>query len=165
MAFVEMVERSAIVAERLEHRGAAESEDALLTEAIVVVAAVEAIGEGLIPRRVFRKRRVEQKHRHLVSADALDDVFPGTDANVASLELHRDDDVEGLEELFGTPFDRALGLIAFGVDVLLEVAFALQQGDADHRDLEVGRGPEGVSGENAKSAAVRGDRLLEADLH
>ena len=52
-----------------------------------------------------------------------------------------------------------------GIQRLREVAVPVHERDGDHGQLEVGRGAKGVARENAESAAVGGDRLLEADLH
>src|SRR5205085_10292513 len=58
-----------------------------------------------------------------------------------------------------------LGLIPLVVDVLAEIALAVEQRHSDDGQLEVSSGPERIAGEHAQPATVRGDRLFQADLH
>ena len=41
----------------------------------------------------------------------------------------------------------------------------MQQRDADDGHREVGRRAQRIAGEHAETAAIRGDRLVERDLH
>ena len=56
-------------------------------------------------------------------------------------------------------------LAALGVDALVEVAAAMQQGHRDERHLEIGGGPERVARQHAEPARVGRDLGLESDLH
>ena len=55
-------------------------------------------------------------------------------------------------------------LPALGVEALAEVALGVQQADADERDAEVGRRLEVVTGEDAETTRVLGERLGDAEL-
>ena len=81
--------------------------------------------------------------------------------------LHGDGDglVGGREGGFGRPDDVGLGLLAVGVEVLLEVAAAVHQRDGDDGSAGIGGGAEGVAGQHAEAAGVGGQGLGEGDLH
>ena len=63
------------------------------------------------------------------------------------------------------PGDVGLGLLAFGVEVLLEVAAAMGERDGDHGGAGIGRGTEGIAGQHAEAAGVGGQGRGEGDLH
>jgi hypothetical protein len=85
--------------------------------------------------------------------------------NGAALDRDGGARVDRLENLLGIPAHRRLGLVALFVDLLLEVALAVEERHADDRGAEIGGRPQGIAGQNTQPATVRGDRLLEADLH
>src|SRR5947208_7757076 len=59
------------------------------------------------------------------------------------------------------PRFRLFALMTFVIEVLLEVAFSMEECDANHRNGKIGRGAQRIAGENAKAAAVRRHRLVE----
>ena len=52
-----------------------------------------------------------------------------------------------------------------GVDDLPEIAFLIEQPDADYGNAEIARRLEEVAGENAEPSGVEGQPLAEAELH
>ena len=86
--FVQMVDHAGVVSERLEQTRTPHAEHDLLTQAIVLISAVERIGERTVPLAVLRQIRVEQKDRHLVIAHALYGVLPRGDLHRASFDRH-----------------------------------------------------------------------------
>src|SRR5207247_9998693 len=136
----------------------------LLTQPIARVAAVEQVGKSAIEFAVFRQRRVEQQHGHFVTGEAADEVAPAAHVHVAPFDPDRDSRRRFLEQLFRIPRYGGFRLIPFLIELLPEIAFAMQQGDSDDGNLEIGTGSKRVAGENAEPSAVRWNRLLEADL-
>ena len=65
----------------------------------------------------------------------------------------------------GRPDDVGLGLLAGGVEVLLEVAVAMHQRDGHHGGAGVGCRTERIAGEHAEAAGVGREVLAEGDFH
>ena len=154
-------------AERLDGAQAADAEQDLLAEAVELVAAVELAGDAAQLGRVLGDVGVEEDER-----DAADVDLPRGEAQRALGE--RDLEEERLAVLAQAARDGeavhvvlrvALDLPAGGVDLLLEVALAVEEADADERDVEVGRALEVVAGEDAEAAGVDVHGLVQAELH
>ena len=64
------VEHRGLDAARGERLDAADAEQDLLAQAVLAVAAVEAVGDGALGRRVLGHVRVEQQQRHAADVDA-----------------------------------------------------------------------------------------------
>src|SRR3954468_528886 len=96
---------------------------------------------------------------------ALDRVTPRAHLHVASF----DGDLAALGQLaksfLGTPLDGTFRLIALLVDVLPEVALAMQQRDSDHWKPEISGRTERVASKHAEPTTVGRDPLLQADFH
>src|SRR5438067_9013813 len=165
MALIEMIVQLAVVAERAQDRRAAHAEHHFLAEAIVAVAAVQVIGERLIPGRILGNRRVEQKHGDLMPGNTAYDITPRSHANGAPLDLYDRADRQEIKNLVRLPRYRLLGLRTGGVEMLLEIALTVEQRDANHRDAEISGGAQCVTRQNTKAATVGGNCLFEADLH
>ena len=71
VALVHVEDRGLDAAGR-ERLDAADAEQDLLAQAVLAVAAVEAVGDGALGRRVVRHVRVEQEQRHAPDVDAPD---------------------------------------------------------------------------------------------
>ncbi len=152
-------------AEGVQEVNAAEAEDGLLAEAIVGVAAVEVVGEAAVPGVVAVDVGVEQEDGDDVAGDADDVEAPGAEGDLAALHGDGDGLVGGGERRLGRPDNVALGLLAGGVEVLLEVAAAMHERDGDQGNAGIGGGAEGVAGQHAEAAGVGGQGLGEGDLH
>ena len=155
-------------AERLDGAQAADAEQDLLAEAVELVSAVELAGDAAQLGRVLGDVGVEEDER-----DAADVDLPRGEAQRALGE--RDLEEQRLAVLLAQAardgeavhvvLRVALDLPAGGVDLLLEVALAVEQADADERDVEVGGALEVVAGEDAEAAGVDVDGLVQAELH
>ena len=136
----------------VERADAADAEEQLLPDPVLAVAAVERVGEPVDLQQVERYRA---------------DVLPPDgclDRLVGELDRHR----HGLaHQADGVRVDAlvVLGLAALGVDLLPEVAAAVEQADADERDPELGRGLQMVAGEDAEAARVDRQPLVQPELH
>ena len=154
------VEHVRLQAEGAERPHAADAEHDLLAQPVVLVAAVQAVGDGDAVGGVALDVGVEQ-----VEGDAPDvgppDVAPHRVAGEVDGDL--DAGVDEAERLRGEVGDGLL-LPAVGVEALAEVALGVQQADPDERDAEVRRRLEVVAGEHAEAAGVLGEGLADAEL-
>ena len=155
------VEDLAVLTNRLERTHAADAEEDLLAQAVLGAAAVQAVGDAALVVRVVVDVGVEQVERdppdlpapHLCVAggarqvDRHSDPFDRLEGHRVRVELHV-----------------ALALPAVGVELLAEVALAVEQADADERDAERRRRLQVVAGEHAEAAGVLRDRLGDAEL-
>ncbi len=165
VSLVEVIDHSVVVAQRLEHRRATHAEHDLLAQPIVLVAAVQAVRERAVPLAVAVDHRIEQEHGDDMPAHAGHLVFPHGHLHRAALDRHGAARIQALELRLRLPVHGRLALLPVGVEMLNEVALAVQQRDRDERDAEVGGGPERITCEHSEAATIRGDRLLEAYLH
>jgi len=146
---------------------AADAEQHLLAQPVVLVAAVEPVGHAPLGRRVLLDVAVEQQQRHPAHLGP-----PHVRVQRPPLgQRHADD--HGRAVLLAQQLDRqavrvergiVLQLPAVGRQALLEVAGAVQQPDPDQRDPEVGGGLEVVAGEDAQAAGVLRKHLGDAEL-
>ncbi len=49
--------------------------------------------------------------------------------------------------------------------MLLEVSFAMRQGEGDQRDAEIGSGTECIAGEDTQATGIGGHVSVDGDLH
>ena len=138
--------------ERRQRPDAADAEQQLLANPVLAIAAVERVREPV---------DLEQIQRHGA------DVLPPDgclDRLVGELDRHR----HGLaHEADRVRVDAlvVLGLPALGVDLLPEVAAAVEQTDSDERDAELGCGLQVVAGEDPEAARVDRQPLVQPELH
>ena len=144
---------------------AAETEDGLLTKTIVGVAAVEVVSQGAVVGVVAFDVGVQQEDRDDVAGAADDIEPPGANRELAALHLDGDRRAGGGQDCLGRPDDVGLGLLAGGVEVLLEIAVAMDQGDRHHGGAGVGCRTQRVAGQHAETAGVGREVLAEGDLH
>ena len=97
--------------------------------------------------------------------DAAQCVLPGADLNRPSLDLHGDARRSLGQTVFGEPLCRTLRLVAVRVEMLAEIPAAMRECDSDDGQREVGGRAQRVAGENAQASTVRGQRLVEGNLH
>src|SRR5207248_4184979 len=118
VALVEVIVHLAVVAEGTQDRRAAHPQHHFLAQTVVAVAAVQVVGEGLVPRRVLGDRRVEQKDRDFMSRNTADDIAPGANANGTTFYLERCVNRQKIEYLVRLPRYRLLRLRAGSVEML-----------------------------------------------
>ena len=162
---VHMVGADVFVTQRLEHRHAAHSQDDFLTEPMAGVAVVERLGQTLLPGLVFLQSGVEKIDRHRMTEDAAHDVAPSADPHRSTGDRHKGARHHRFQYLFVAPCNRSLGLIAVGVQGLAKIAFTVQQGDADHRQAEIGCRAQRVAGKDAEAAAIGRHAGVKAHFH
>ena len=85
-----MVGLDLVVPELLQELQTPEAEDNFLRQAILLVAAVEAVGELAIPIGIVRQVGVEQVDRDGVTVNALHVILPGADPDLALLNFDAD---------------------------------------------------------------------------
>ena len=147
------------------HAHAAHAQHDLLLQAIVGVATVEMVGEAAVPARVAVQIGVEQVDGNHVPGAALEVVAPGAHGYDAVFHRYRDP-----RRFFGAEVRRVprLNVFALGarlVEMLLEIAFAVQQGEGDQGNSQVRRGTQRVAGQHAQAAGVGGHGGVNGDLH
>ena len=165
VAFVHVKASQIAVAERAQHADAADAEDHFLAQAVARVAAVEMVGQAAIFRRIRRQVGIEQQDRDDVTGDAAHVVSPRAQVDTAMLDLDADPRRKLGERLRDRPVELLLGLIAALVQLLPEIAFAMQQGHGHQRQRNVRRRAKGIAGQNAKAAGIGRDRVFEAHFH
>ena len=135
---------------------AADAEEDLLAQAHVAVARIEARGDRALLRLVLRHVRIQQEQRHAADLHA-------PDVEVHRLAVELDLPAQRLARRVRDQRHRhvvpvvlriRLLLPAVGGQVLLEVAFAVEQPDGDERQAEVAGGFQVVAGEDAEAAGV-----------
>src|SRR3989304_1211864 len=75
-ALVVGVAAARVVPEGAQHRHTAQAQDRRLAEAVVVVSAIEMVGERLIPGTVFGQGGVEEEYGYRMPGDATHNVTP-----------------------------------------------------------------------------------------
>src|SRR3990172_10399311 len=106
----------------------------------MIVAAVEIVGQGLIPGTVFRQGSVQQIDRNGMPEYPVDKISPGADSYATPLDVHRPNRFHPLQHRLRTPDDRLLALIPSFIQSLPEVALAVEQGEARHGNFQIGAG-------------------------
>lgn len=108
---------------------------------------------------------VEEQHRDSESADAFDLVLPNGNFNLGAFHVQGDGARLLCQELLDIPVEDFFSLVAVCVNPLVAIAIAVQEGDGDHRDAQVGCCANGVAREHAQPAAVGWHFGNDADLH
>ncbi len=157
--------------ERTDRAHAADAEQHLLAQAVLGVAAVQAVGDGADDLAVLLHVGVEQQQRDAADLGDPDAGGQRLLRGQADLDLRdravllaqqRQREAVGVEDRVG------LLLPAVAGQRLAEVAVPVEQADADDRDAEVARGLEVVAGQDAETAGVlrqhRGDAELRGEV-
>ena len=161
------VEHGGLDAAGRERLDAADAEQDLLPQAVLAVAAVEAVGDRALGRGVGGHVGVEQQQRargrRRRARGRRAAWRPAAARTICS----------------GSPSSARTGVIGSsagssstnsscwaprGGEQLPEVAVAVEEADADDRDAEVAGGLEVVAGQDAEPARVLRQRLAEAEL-
>ena len=165
VALVEVVDGRADV-EQLEGSAPADAEDDLLAQAVLDLAAVEAVGHTLLVGGVALDVGVEQVEGHapdlgpphLKGRHAAGQVDVGQQ-RVAVIVAY-----EGDGEGVGVELRVVLLLPAVEVEVLAEVALRVEEADGNEGDALVGGRLQVVAGEHAEAARVDREGLGDAEL-
>ena len=165
MPFVHVEALDVGVTQGAQHPDPAYSQHDLLANPVVLVAAVEMIGDGTILRGILFKIRIQKIDRHDIAADTPDFIFPRAYLNLPPFDFDRTTRLHFLQQLGYRPDDILFALPAGGVQLLAEIAFAVEQRHHDHGDTHIGRRAHRVSGEYAQAARIGRHGLGETDLH
>ncbi len=146
---------------------AADAQDDLLHQAHLLPAAVELAGDAAVDGTVQRIVAVEQVEDHPPDLRLPD---PAAHGPPRQLDRHPEPGAGGRldgQNGKGGGVVEGIGLLlpAGRIEDLAEVAFLVQQADADDRHAEVAGRLEVVAGQNAQAAGVEGERLAQAELH
>ncbi len=118
-----------VVIQGFEHAHATDSQNGFLAQAIVRIPTVEVIGELSIARVVLRQICVEEVDGDGVPGDSFEVVSPGADHHRPVLDRHLDQGVFERQKFFERPGLIFSALDSLGIEMLLEISFAMQQGD------------------------------------
>ncbi len=153
------------VAQVAQHPQPPDAQDELLTETVAVVPAVEVPAELAVVGMVGFEVRVQEVDGQGVPGGPDDLVDPYPHLDLPSLKVDQDAVGQERQLVGGVPLDGLLLLPVVGVELLDEVALAVEQGDPRHGDAEVGGALQNVAGQDPQPSRVGGDGLLEPDLH
>ena len=136
------VEDAGLDPERVEHADGADPEQAVLAEPRERVALVEARRDPAVDGVVLVELGVEEVQRHAADLGA-----PDVERDLAAEERERQPERRAVgarhlhgRQVLGDDLRPVLVLEPAPVDALLEVALAVEEADADHRDAR-GRSP------------------------
>jgi len=164
MAFIHVIFAHRKIESR-QHAGATNPQNDFLLETVFRVASVQGIRQASIHLGISRDIRVEKDYGYNPARRAFDAIKPWLDLDVTPLDRHQGFNRQQFEESFGVPLHRVFVLPAVGIDLLAEIALAVQQGDCHHRYFQVRGAFNGVSGKYSQTAAVSGNFGAQTDLH
>ena len=150
--------------ENLQCPNAANAEQHFLPDAHILVAPIELGGDHAVVRRVFRDIGIQQIERHAPHLHA-----PDLSGHIMSGHFH--DDPKGIAPGVALEVHGHIIPVVFGIEfllpsvpvqILLEIALAIEQAHGDQRNSEIAGGFKVISGENAQSAGVNGQALVHA---
>ena len=148
------VEDGGLDAAGRERLDAADAEQDLLAQAVLAVAAVEAVGDGALGRRIVVARprpagAAGRGRRRRARAAACSDGAGERHARRVRRAVGAEHGRQGQERR--VELDELLLLGAAGRQQLAEVAVAVEEADADDRHAEVARRLEVVAGEDPRA--------------
>ena len=155
------VEHLRVQAEGPQRPYAADAEHDLLAEPVLLVAAVQPVGDRDRLGRVARGRSCRAGTARMRPTSTRHTPDLHLDVGEIDGDLHTG---RLRAERRGIDAGVRLLLPAVGVEVLVEVPLGVQQPDADERHAEVGRRLQMVAGEHAEPAGVLRERLGDAEL-
>ena len=154
-----------VEAKRPQQAVAADAQHDLLAQAVGIVAAIEIAADVPVLRRVLVQECVQQEHGNLIAQSSPVPVKPGPDPDIASLHGDRDLGAKRRRPALRLPRVRLFDLTALGVDALPEIPCPADQGDEDDRQFQIGAGPHGIAGEDAKPAGIGVDFRAQRYFH
>ena len=165
MALIHMEPEKVPVTERSQQAESSDPQHYLLTQAIMIVASVEHIGEGPVPRLVLAHIRVEQIHRDDMSGLTDDAIAPGPDMDRATFDVDRNPLIDQFRKVVDRPGDGFLGLMTLHVQALKKISSPVQQRHRRHRHIEIRSRANRVAGEHTEPSRIGRHPGLQADLH
>ena len=154
-----------LASKRVQQVNSTQTENCLLAEPVVRIAAIQVVREMAIPRVIPLNIGIQQKHRDDVAGHADDIEPPGLQRDLAILHHDRYGLVGQGQRGLWRPDNIALRLLAGGVQVLLEVAAAVHQRDRNQRNAGIRSRTQRIAGQHAQTTRVGRQRLGERDLH
>ncbi len=86
MTLIHVIGFQVLIPKRAEHRNPAHPQNNFLAKAVMIVSAVEIIGQSLVPGAILRKRRIQEIYRNTVSEFAGKKITPGPYFNCAAFD-------------------------------------------------------------------------------
>ena len=159
------VEDGRVEPEAAEHAHPADAEHEFLPEPVLAVASVELVGDRARPVRVTVDVGVEQVERHTPDLRTPDLHPHGHEhARVVGQIDRRGDLLEPERQPRGVVLGIALCLPVGLVELLAEVALAVEEADADEWHAEIGRRLQVIARQHAEAARVDRQALVEPEL-
>ena len=92
-------------------------------------------------------------------------IAPGAEFNATVFERNGDAVFFFFKKILDTPFDRLFRLNAVIGKDLREESLAVEQGNRDHRELQVRSGADRIACKNAKASRIGRHGILQRDFH
>jgi hypothetical protein len=154
VAFIEMDALDVVDAQGLDRAVAADAEQGLLAQSIVVSSTVQGGRDGSPSLAVGGVRGIEEVDGHLRSIIPNDVTTPDLDVYVFTFEREIEDDACVFEHAFGVTRWKADLLAAAIIDRLDTVTYVVIKRDHDQGDAMIGGRLGVVTGEDAEATAV-----------
>src|SRR5271168_467412 len=149
-----------------ESAEAADAEEELLADAGAAVAAIESRGEFEVFGGVAVDVGIEQEEVATADFDTpdlgVDDAAAGLNFDHDAFAVCADGGLHG--KLVDVGREVLFALPAGVVEALQEVSLAIEEADADERDVQIGCALDMVAGEDAEASGVDGEGLVQAEL-
>jgi len=129
------------------------------------IAAVQVVGERAVGGVIFRKIGVEQIDRHGRAGNAGQRVSPSADLDAPAREFQTYPGSQRLQNFFRFPDGRLVLLISLAVEALPEVAFSVDQRNADDGHAEIGGRAEHIAGQDSEASGIRRQIWSQGDFH
>ncbi len=142
--------------ERLHDPCAGNTKNRFLSQAVVVVAAIQMVGQSAIARIILRHIRIKEVDRHYVTAHAFEVVAPHAHHNRSALDVHSHPRTFQGQNIFRHPRLIFFSLYSVGAQVLLKVSLPMNQGYRDQGQAEICSGTKGVTCQHSQAATVCG---------
>src|SRR3954453_23436545 len=159
------VEHRRVDAEPPQRAHAPDPENELLPQAVTAVAAVEPVGDRPRPIRVAVDVAVEQVERDPADLRPPDLGAHGNEGARVVGELdHRRDRLERQRQSLRVVVRIALRLPVVRIELLPEVALAIEEPHRHQWDAEIRRGFQVIARKHSEAARVDGEALVEPEL-
>ncbi len=146
-------------------RDATDSQNGFLAQPIIRIPAIEVIGKLSIALVILRQIGIQQVDRDGVPGDSFEIVSPRADHHRPAFNGHLDYCVLEHQKFFERPGLVLSALNSLGIEMLLEISFAMQQRNGAESQAQIGCGPHRVSCKHTQSPAVRGHVGGDGDFH
>jgi hypothetical protein len=165
MSFIEMEGGDLMITQRAEYSYTADPENYLLGNAVMIISAIERLGQSAVPLGIFRKIRIQKVYGNRVAALSAYIIAPGPKMNNPAFDLHLSSCRLLFEQFFKGPGGRLFPLPPVGLQPLSKITLAVEKRDCNHRHPEVRCRTDRVPGKDPQPPAVCAYSLVNADLH